>query len=101
MDGENLDAEKLFDEAFWVGIANRLPDLANDPEGTNHLVERYVAQYLPAHLRCKSQQDFDRVWLAFWHYLVAPRTNRKPFGLTSPTADLLIATFQGELSRPA
>ena len=94
-----MDDEQFFDHSFWVGVANKLPDLANDPEGTGHLVERYVAQYLPAHLRSKSQQDIDRVWLAFWHYLVAPRTNRKPFGLSSRTADLLIAEFQGELSR--
>jgi hypothetical protein len=94
-----MDEDRLFDESFWVGVANKLPELADDPAGTNHLVERYVAQYLPAHLKSRSQQDFDRVWLAFWHYLVAPRTNRKPFGLTSTTADLLIAEFQGELSR--
>lgn len=94
-----MDEEQLFDHSFWVGIANKLPDLANDPEGTDHLVERYVAQYLPAHLRSKNQQDIDRVWLAFWHYLVAPRTSRKPFGLSGQTADLLITELRGALSQ--
>ena len=95
-----MDEEQLLDHSFWVGVASKLPDLANDPEGTDHLVERYVAQYLPAHLRSKTQQDIDRVWLAFWHYLVAPRTNRKPFGLSSKTADQLITELQAALSQP-
>ena len=46
----------------------------------------------------RSKEERDHVWLAFWNYLVAPRTSRKPFGLSSQTADLLIAEFQGALS---
>ena len=95
-----MDEEQLFDHSFWVGIATKLPDLMNDPEGTEHLVERFVGQYLPVLLRSRAQQDIDRAWLALWHYLVAPRTNRKPFGLSSKTADFLIAEFQSALSPP-
>ena len=95
-----MNEEQLFDHQFWVGVANQLPDLANDPEGTDHLVERYVFQYLPALLRSNNQQDMDRVWLAFWHYLVAPRTDRKPCGLSSRSADVLISELQGALSKP-
>ncbi len=95
-----MDEEELFDQSFWVNIATKLPDLLNDPEGAESIVDRFVGQYLPALLRTRVQQDIDHVWLAFWHYLVAPRTNRKPFGLTSRTADLLIAEFQSALSQP-
>lgn len=93
-----MNEEELFDNSFWIGVATSIPDLLNDPAGTEHLVDRFVAQYLPALFKSRTEQDVDRVWLAFWHYLVAPRTNRKPFGLTSGTADLLIAEFQGALS---
>ena len=95
-----MDEEELFDQSFWVSIAMKLPELLNDPEGVEFVVDRFVGQYLPALLRTRVQQDIDHVWLAFWNYLVAPRTSRKPFGLTSRTADLLIAEFQSALSRP-
>ena len=78
----------------------KLPELFNDPEGAEHLIERFVGQYLPALLNARGEQDTDRVWLAFWHYLVAPRTRRKPFGLSSRAADELIAEFQSTISRP-
>ena len=94
-------AEKdLFNQSFWLNIATILPELVNDPEGVEHLVDRFVGQYLPVLLRTKAQEDIDRVWLAFWNYLVATRTSRKPFGLSSRSADLLIAEFQGALSEP-
>ncbi len=83
-----------------MSIANNLSELLDDPDGTEHLVDRFVGQYLPVLLRTKTENDIDHVWLAFWSYLVAPRTNRKPFGLSSRTADLLIAEFQRVLSRP-
>ena len=93
-----LTDKELFDQSFWVNIATNLPELLNDPEGAEHLVDRFVGQYLPALLRSSLEEQRDHVWLAFWHYLVAPRTSRKPFGLSSRTADLLIAEFQGALS---
>ncbi len=95
-----MDEEELFDQSFWVSIAPKLPELQEDPVGAEFAVDRFVGQYLPALLRTRGQQDIDHVWLAFWNYLVAPRTSRKPFGLTSRTADLLIAEFQSALSRP-
>ena len=94
-----MNEEELFDQSFWLSIAMKLPDLLNDPEGAEHLVDRFVGQYLPVLLRTSGNQDTDHVWLAFWHYLVAPRTSRKPFGLTSRAADLLITEFQSALSR--
>ena len=93
-----MNEKDLFDQNFWVGIAMKLPELLNDPEGTEHLVDRFVGQYLPALLRSRGEEQIDHVWLALWNYLVAPHTNRKPFGLSSRTADLLIAEFQGALS---
>jgi len=93
-----MNEEELFDQNFWVNIAMAFPELLNNPEGAEHLVDRFVGQYLPVLLRSRKQEDSDHVWLALWHYLVAPHTNRKPFGLSSSTADLLIAEFQGALS---
>jgi len=95
-----LDKEEIFDQSFWVSIAMKLPEFLNDPEGAEFMIDRFVCQYLPALLRTGVQQNIDHVWLAFWNYLVAPRSSRKPFGLTSRTADLLIAEFQSALSRP-
>ncbi len=95
-----MDEEELFDQSFWVSIALKLPELQEDPVGAEFVVNRFVGQYLPALLRTRGQQDIDHVWLAFWHYLVGVRSSRKPFGLTSRTADLLIGEFQDALSRP-
>ena len=97
-----MEVEKeLFEQSFWVSVAMKVPELLNDPEGVEHIVARFVGQYLPVLLRARVKRDIDHVWLAFWSYLVAPRTSRKPFGLSSGTADLLIAEFQGALSRPS
>ena len=95
-----MNPDRLFDHDLWLDIAVKMPELSDEPEGAAHLVERYVGQYLPALLKSRTNDDIDRVWLAFWHYLVAPRTNRKPFGLSSSTADLLIAEFQAALGAP-
>jgi len=92
--------DELLDQSFWLGIAMKLPELLGDPEGTEHLVDRFVGQYLHVLLGTSGKQNADHVWLAFWHYLVAPRTGRKPFGLSGRVADLLIAEFQSALSRP-
>ena len=94
-----MNEEELLNQSFWLSIAMKLPELLNDPEGTEHLVDRFVGQYLQVLLGTSGKQDTDHVWLAFWHYLVAPRTRRKPFGLSGRAADLLIAEFQSALSR--
>ena len=95
-----IDKDDLFDQSFWLEIAKKLPELVSDLDGAEHLVDRYVGQYLPALLSTRGQPGKDHVWLAFWNYLVAPRSSSKPFGLTSRTADLLITEFQSALSRP-
>ena len=94
-----MTEKELFDQSFWVNIASNLPELLNDLEGIEHLVDRFTGQYLPVLLRARSKEDSDHAWLAFWNYLVAPRTSRKPFGLSQRTADHLIAEFQRSLSR--
>ncbi len=93
-----MSENELLDQPFWMDIATKLPELADDIEGLEHLVERFVGQYLPVLLRVTKQEDRDHAWLAFWSYLVAPRTHRKPCYLSSRTADLLIAEFQTVLS---
>ena len=94
-----MDKESLFTQSFWVGISRQLPELVDDPEATEQIVDRLIGQYLPVLLKSQSKEDFDRAWLAFWSYLVAPRTTRKPFHLPSKDADRLIAEFQIALSR--
>ena len=89
---------KLFEQSFWEDIARSSPELTDNPEGLELLAYRFAGQYLPALLRTRTQEDRDRVWLAFWSYLVAGATMRKPFGLSNREADRLIADFQNALS---
>ena len=93
-----IDKDDIFDQSFWLEISKKLPELVSDLDGAEHLVDRFAGQYLPALLRARTKDDSDHVWLAFWNYLVAPRTGRKPFGLSSRAADVLIAEFQRALS---
>ena len=93
-----INDDKFFDQSYWLEICKKLPELAGELDGIEHLVERFTGQYLPTLFRARAEVDVDRVWLAFWHYLVAPRTSRKPFGLSSQAADLLITEFQRALS---
>ena len=95
-----MNEERLFDHSLWLSMASKQSNVLDNPEGAAHMVERFVAQYVPAILKTRTNPDYERVWLAFWHYLVAPRTSRKPFGLSSEAADELIAEFQTELPRP-
>ncbi len=90
--------KELFDQSFWERIAAKLPELSSDAEGVERIADRFAGQYLPVLLRSRTKEERDHVWLAFWHYLVAPRTHRKPFGLSSQNADILIAEFQNALS---
>ena len=94
---ENEDKER----SFWFNIATNLPDLSKNFEGVEHLVDRFVGQYLPVLPRVSRREDVDHAWLTFWNYLVAPRTNRNPCSLSGQTADLLIAKFQNVLSGPS
>jgi len=89
---------ELFDQSFWMNIATNAPEISSDLEGLEHLVARFVGQYLPVLLKVSNKDDFDRVWLAYWSYLVAPQTNRKPGSLPSRAADNLIAEFQSVFS---
>ena len=66
--------KELFDQSFWVRIATKLPELSSDVEGVEHLVDRFIGQYLPVLLSAGSKEDHGHVWLAFWSYLFAPST---------------------------
>ena len=92
-----MTEKELFDQSFWVKIAINLPELLDNPEGVEQLVDRFAGQYLPVLLRSRAKDDSDRVWLAFWSYLIAPPTRRKLFGLSHHTADRLIADFERAL----
>ena len=89
-----------FDQSFWEEIARSSPELVDNPEGAEHLAYRFVGQYLPALLGARTKENSDFVWLAFWSYLIARRSRRKPFGLSQPAAEGLIAAFQKALSEP-
>ena len=57
-----------------------------------------MGKYLPAVLRARNEEERERVWLAFWSYIVARATSRKPFGLSHGAADQLIKELQTALS---
>ena len=38
----------LIDRSFWERMAAESPELAGNPEGTQHLVYRFLGKYLPA-----------------------------------------------------
>ncbi|PKB68888.1 MAG: hypothetical protein BZY81_00345 [SAR202 cluster bacterium Io17-Chloro-G4] len=96
-----MTEEDVFDLTYWMKIATNIPEISNDLEGVEHLVGRFVGQYLPVLLRVTNKEAQDHAWLAFWSYAVAPSTNRKPCNLSSRTADLLIAEFQKVLPEPS
>lgn len=87
------------DRTVWDDIVGRASELQDDPDTCEHLVYRFLKQYLPALYRAKTQEARDRVWSALWSYLVSPPTRAKPFVLSSSSADDLIAEIQEELSR--
>jgi hypothetical protein len=95
----NADANNplLLDETFWVEIAIRSPELEENPEGAAHLAFRFAGKYLPIVLGAKDNEERERVWLAFWSYLIARETSRKPFGLSSDAADEIIGQFRAAL----
>ena len=89
-----LKSENLFDYDFWVSLASLSQELENNPRGTEHLVFRYIDQYLPALLSARTINDQDHVWLAFWSYVVARKSAKKPFSLSHHSADELIIRFK-------
>ena len=95
----NADADNplSLDEAFWEEIAIRSPELEENPEGAAHLAFRFAGKYLPIVLGAKDNEERERVWLAFWSYLIARETNRKPFGLSADAADEIIGQFRAAL----
>jgi hypothetical protein len=95
----NTDANNPLphDDAFWVEIAIRSPELEENPEGAAHLAFRFAGKYLPIVLGTKDHEARERVWLAFWSYLTARETSRKPFGLSSDAADEIIGHFRAAL----
>jgi hypothetical protein len=48
-------------------------------------------------LGAKDNEERERVWLAFWSYLIARETSRKPFGLSADAADEIIGQFRAAL----
>lgn len=87
-----------FDQSFWEEIANDLPELVGNPDGAEHLAYRFVGSYLPALLTARTKEAKDHVWLAYWTYLTARESKRKPFRLSQQAADQLIGEFQKVLS---
>lgn len=88
------------DQSFWEEIARNSPELVDNPEGVEHLAYRFVGQYLPVLLGARNKEASDHVWLAYWNYLTARQSGRKPFGLSQQAADQLITEFQKALSKP-
>ena len=94
-----MSGGNLLDKSFWEEIARDLPELVDNPEGTAHLASLFAGKYLPALLRAGTAEARERVWLAFWSYLIARPTRRKPTSLSQKAADRLIADFQNALAR--
>jgi len=92
-----LSEPDLFEPDTWLAIAVGLPELHENPEGAAHLVYRFLGKYLPALLRARTPEERGRVWLAFWSYLIARQSRKKPFGLSHQAADELIARIRQEL----
>ena len=80
-------------------MAAESPELVGNPEGTEHLVYRFLGKYLPVVLKAKTEEGRERAWLALWSYMIARQSSRKPFGLSPLAADELIRRFQAELGR--
>jgi hypothetical protein len=86
--------QDLFDRDFWEAITRDSPALRDDPHGAEHLVNRFLGKYLPNLISARAPEDRGRVWLAFWSYLIARASWKKPFGLSHEAADELIARFK-------
>ena len=89
--------EGLFDTARWTRMIGDAPELVDDNESTEQIADRFVRQYLAAWLKAGTDEMRERVWLAFWSYLTSTPTPRKPFELSSESADSLIGRLRGEV----
>lgn len=85
------------DTTRWEAMIGDVPELANDKESTEQIADRFVRQYLTAWLRAGTDEMRERVWTAFWSYLTSALTHRKPFKLSSESADALIGRMRGEV----
>jgi hypothetical protein len=94
-----LNDSSLFDNAPWDEMVSKVAELQGNSEAGQHLVYRFLGQYLPALLSARTQEASERVWFALWSYLTTPATKAKPFALSSSSADDLIVEIQRELSR--
>lgn len=94
-----MNQSNLFDATLWNEMVGRVTEIQDDPAAGQHLVYRFLGQYLPALLSARTQEARERVWSALWSYLTMPVTRAKPFALSSSSADGLIAEIQRELSR--
>ena len=95
-----MNRSELLEEARWRDVLSAAdPELADDPVGCELLAFRLAGQYLPALLSARRAEDRQRVWNALWSYMTMAPTRSKPFVLSSPTADVLIAAVQEELAR--
>ena len=96
----HLNRHEVLDEARWrTVLAAASPEISDDPIACELLAFRLAGQYLPALLSARRPEDRQRVWNALWSYMTMAPTRAKPFALTSPTADVLIAEVQEELGR--
>lgn len=95
-----MDRTELLDEARWRAVLSGASDeLADDPLACELLAFRLAGQYLPALLTSRRPEDRQRVWNSLWSYMTMAPTRAKPFVLSSPAADGLIAAVQEELGR--
>ena len=95
-----MNQPELLDEARWRTLLSGASDeLSDDPVACELLAYRLAGQYLPALLTARSPEDRQRVWNALWSYMTMAPTRSKPFSMSSPAADGLIAAVQEELGR--
>ena len=67
---------------------------SDDLDALEHALDLFIAQYLQALMRANTSVESQRVWSAYFNYLVAPATRRKKFHLDQSQADLVILGIQ-------
>ena len=83
----------------WKKVIREFPTLEEDLEGVESLIEHFEGEYFEALQMARDEDARDHVWVAFWNFLIARPTMRKPFQLTSQDADELIARLQSVLDQ--
>ena|GEM_PF-6958773 len=75
--------------------------LATDPIGLDYLLPFMKGKYAKSVLNAKNEAMLGRAWYSFHNFLVTPTTNRKPFVLTEPEAEVMVQTQKAlvELAR--